>query len=475
MRPSRRDVLRTTLLSGGAFAMPASARLIFAAGVSENVLEPVQLQIGDRLQSKVREDFLGLGYEISSVARSGLLSPGNRHYVSLVRTLGPRGVIRVGGNTSDDAAYGARLSPRSVPVGSVVNRANLEELGGFLRATGWRLLWGLNLGTGSREHAVREAAAVAAAVGDGLLGFEIGNEPDLFARNPKHRPSTYGYDDYLREWRAWRAAVRARLPDARFAGPDAADRTDWVERFARDEGRGLLLLTHHYYRECENPGSTIDKLLGSDPKLGPELNRLQEASHAAGVPYRICEMNSFCGGGRPGVSNTFAGALWALDILCRMAAHGCAGVNLQTGVNQRGFISSYSPIGDDDQGHVSAAPEFYGLLAFRQAQAPAMYEVTWDVGADRNVSAWAFGSGSAASHVVLINKEPQSGLAARLPRQPRDVIRLRAPALNATSGVTLGGKAVAADGTWSPERQPPEGVQNTVVVVPAASAAICVL
>ena len=39
---------------------------------------------------------------------------------------------------------------------------------------------------------------------------------------------------------------------------------------------------------------------------------------------------------------------------------------METGVNQLGFISSYSPIGDDEHGHFVAAPEFYGMLAFAQ-------------------------------------------------------------------------------------------------------------
>ena len=51
--------------------------------------------------------FTGLGYEISSVARPGLLNAQNSVYVQLVRTLGAQGVIRVGGNTADYASYSA--------------------------------------------------------------------------------------------------------------------------------------------------------------------------------------------------------------------------------------------------------------------------------------------------------------------------------------------------------------------------------
>ena len=104
-----------------------------------------------RTLAVIPPDFMGLGYEISSVARPGLLSAQNSVYVQLVRTLGARGVIRVGGNTSDYSSYSATGLPLSSPegkAGSVVNDEVLHELGSFLDATGWTIIWGLNLGNG---------------------------------------------------------------------------------------------------------------------------------------------------------------------------------------------------------------------------------------------------------------------------------------------------------------------------------------
>jgi hypothetical protein len=48
-----------------------------------------------------------------------------------------------------------------------------------------------------------------------------------------------------------------------------------------DEDRGINLLTHHYYREGENPTSTIDKLLHTDPKLAPILAKLTPRAAAS--------------------------------------------------------------------------------------------------------------------------------------------------------------------------------------------------
>ena len=67
------------------------------------------------------------------------------------------------------------------------------------------------------------------------------------------------------------------------------------------------------------------------------------------------------------MSDTMVGALWTLDYMLLLAQNGCAGVNIETGVNQLGFISPYSPIQDDLHGLNSAGVPYYGMLAFAEA------------------------------------------------------------------------------------------------------------
>src|SRR5580700_1846920 len=231
-----------------------------------------------RKQGRIPDDFTGLGYEISFVAIPDLLSDKNHAYVQLVRGLGANGVIRVGGITSDSASFAADAVASSAAKSTVINTANLRELDGFLDATGWRLVWGLNLGSGDMKNAVEEAVAVAAAVKDKLLAFEIGNEPDGFAGDAfnAHRPKNYAYEDYLKEYRAYKAAIRSKLPDAPFAGPDASWATDWVSRFAADEGGDLKLLARHYYRAGAN-NPYLDKLIGAGPDISPSQQAEYEA------------------------------------------------------------------------------------------------------------------------------------------------------------------------------------------------------
>ena len=422
-------------------------------------------------------DFLGLGYEISSVSIPGLLSARNRSYVQLVRNLSREGAIRVGGNTSDYASYTPDQQAVWATKGTVVNDAMLQQLGSFLEATNWKLIWGLNLGSGDEGQAAAEAKAVADAARGHLLAFEIGNEPDLFGRGGGHRVKPYGYDNYLKEFRRYKAAVRAEVPHAPFAGPDAASETDWVLRFANDEGGDIKLLTHHYYRQCAGPTSTLDKLLGRDPKLAPELEKLQRASSIAHVPYRICEVNSFCGGGKQGVSDTFGAALWVLDYLFTLASAGCGGVNIETGVNQLGFVSWYSPIRRNEAGAFAAAPEYYGMLAFAEASRGTLVHVNCDA-ADANISAYAVVAADRSLFVTIVNKEAALDASVNLvlPRNVGNgrVFRLTAPSLEATAGVSFGGSAVSADGKWKPTSSESVKARNgrATIAVPAGSAAV---
>jgi hypothetical protein len=284
----------------------------------------------------------------------------------------------------------------------------------------------------------------------------------------------------LREYRDFRDALRKELPGIPFAGPDVAIATSWVSDFARDEGKDIKLLTHHYYREGQNPTSTADKLLHADPKLAPMLAELQTASKSCGVPYRICETNSFSGGGRPGVSDSFAAALWVLSFMYTLASGGCAGVNMETGVNQLGFISSYSPIGDDEHGHYTATPEFHGMLAFAQAGRGRLVGSHLEA-EGRNFEAFATQPGDEQLALTLINKEVSFDavfdveLAAGL--QKGSVLRLTAPSIESKTGVLLGGAGVRPKEKWSPVQSEEIRVSGgkLKIRVPAASAAVVTL
>jgi hypothetical protein len=208
------------------------------------------------------------------------------------------------------------------------------------------------------------------------------------------------------------------------------------------------------------------------------LTALKAASQACGVPYRICEVNSFSGGGRPGVSDTLAGALWVLDYMFTLAANGCAGVNMETGVNQLDFISSYSPIGDDEHGHYSAKPEYYGMLAFALAAKGELVATEIDANSPE-IKAYTTQPRPGALTVTLINKGAAApvitvNLGERTKASQASLIRLSGPAIDSKTGIKLGGAEVAPDGTWKAAGTEVLRVKNAqlAITLPPASAAV---
>jgi hypothetical protein len=455
--------------------LAASAVLPFAGHAHAADAVTIQVHPQRRLRT-LPGDFMGLGFEASAVAVPGFLSSGNRAYLQLVRNLG-RGVIRIGGNVSDYTRYETAGTRAWGPKATVVTYESLRQLRGFLDATGWKLIWGLNLGTGSVENAVALARAVAEVMGDRLIAFQIGNEPDLFVL-AGHRAAPYGYGEWLAEYRRYKTAIRAVLPGARFAGPDISDAgVAWVENFARDEGGDAALLTaHHYIAGQDNPASTHALLLRDETRFQQNnLAKFQASAVKAGIPWRMSETATLYGGGKKGVSDSFASALWALDYLFVLASHGAAGANLQTGINHLGRLSYYSPLTDDQKGHYGAAPEYYGLLAFAQISQGDLVALDLNK-AGVNLTAYAVREEGGTISVAVINKDITRDAAVTISGASQgeaQAMRLAAPSVSSLSGVTLGGAGVSADGRWG-------GVSEAVriqggralLTVPAASAAL---
>lgn len=424
--------------------------------------------------SKIPDDFLGLGYETSAVAQPGFFSAKNARMIRLYQNLSPHGLIRIGGNVSDHTRFipdGTAASKTERDV-TIINQTNLNDLADFARATGWRVMWGLNLGTGTKEDAADEAVAVDRALGNNLQSFEIGNEVDLMRKFAKN------FDAYHAAYTEYKAAIRARLPHAVVSGPDSASSLEYVQKFVAAESADMALATHHYYRGgARDPKSTIERLLSPDTAFDSRLQQLQSLCQAHQLNYRINEVNSFYGGGKEDVSDTFASALWCLDYLFTLASHGCAGANLETDINQLGFISFYSPIVHDASGVCSARPEYYGLLAFAMACHGELLATHIDKG-DSNITAYATRAAGGAIYLTVINKEIVEDATIQCPvpsgYKTATVFSLRAPFLNSKTEVTFAGSAVSEDGNWKPgdgSAVPVEG-GSVRLAVPHAAAVV---
>ncbi len=305
----------------------------------------------------VSPNFVGLSYEKAELVAGGFFSAQNVTLLPLIRSLGPSGTIRIGGNTSDLT----RGSP---------SRTTIAELAAFLRAAGWSLIYGLNLGTGSVEQAVAEALFVVEAVGPLLLAFQIGNEPDLYDRGLRGR--RWNTVAFLAEWQRFAGAVRERLPNTPFAGPDVGSQPGWVTPFAALRQPRPTLLTCHYYSEGPvwSPLVDIPGMLASELALAEPIRETEIAAAATGLPMRVTEANSVYGGGKLGVSDTLAAAAWGADLMFQLAAAGWQGINFH-----HASPGTYSPIIRRGDGRCVARPLYHAMLFFARARAARIVAV----------------------------------------------------------------------------------------------------
>jgi hypothetical protein len=444
------------------------------------------------LGPEVPRDFLGLSFETVLLSENEF-TPGHPVLARLLQNMGP-GVLRFGGNSQDRSAWG----PAGTFAGalSTVAPDDLARMFSFARQIGWRVLLGLNLGHYDPAAAADEADTAARLGGPTLEALEFGNEPDLYVRArpgiPSLRPASYGIVEYLREWQSYLAALRARVPHASIVGPDTAGTpagTELLRQFVAVYGPDVAYATAHHYplgatiTNIKSPRyASIANLLspGLLADEGAAIGGWVKVAARSGRGLRLGETNSVFGGGKNGVSDVFAGALWTADYLFRVAQLGVIGVNLHGTLDRCG---GYSPICASSRAlaqtdDIRVQPNYYAMLLFHHAARGRFASVR--VEGSRYVTAYATLDGDRAVHVTLINLGPAPATARiAVPGRFRmgSVMRLAGAALESSSEVTLAGSAVGPDGRWSPKVPESVAVDGDTVdlTLPATSAAAVTL
>jgi len=428
----------------------------------------------------IPQDFLGFSYEAPVLAQD-YFDADNEALANLLSNLGT-GVLRFGGN-SVEFTYWSRNGKISAPKArAILTPQDLDRLFAFSSKTGWRVILGLNLGHYDPQMAADEAAYAVARGGSHLLAIEIGNEPDLFMHNGQ-RPATWGYRDFRREFEAYVQAIRSRSPDAPISGPTACCKAglEWFPQFLADEGSQLVMANFHNYpmsaSQALSPNSprypTIERMLSSELMDGvaKEIRQLADEAQVHHLPLRMAEVNSASSGGKNGVSNVFAAALWGADYAFTLAEQGAAGLNFHGGFRCEG----YTPV-CISHGTYSAQPLYYGMLLFHAATPGRLVLVR--VRSKANVSAYGVLAKDGMLHLALINKDVRQSVRVRISgagsySQAR-VLRLIAPSLGSQTGITFGGSPVGPTGDWSPTSA--EKIERRgrafLVQLPAASAAV---
>ncbi|MGA6980486.1 MAG: glycosyl hydrolase family 79 C-terminal domain-containing protein [Candidatus Sulfotelmatobacter sp.] len=332
-------------------------------------------------------------------------------------------------------------------------------------------------------------------------GIEVGNEPDLYGANGE-RPADWDYTQYLADYQKFAPAVLAASGGVKLEAPVWAGLTPGfmnnLNSFVAAQASQLAFVTVHHYPGgvCNGATEPADYLLteaavdgDTQPLTGPvEISQYMTAAQAAGIPFRIGELNSISCGGQLGVTNSFSSALWAMDISFAYAKVGVSGVNFFAPGDPY-TVNPYAPFDFNStigQGGVRTYavrdinPLYYGLLLFAQAVQNKAQLLPVALTTQGNIKTWATIDANRTIRVLLLNKDEAASGPVSISLNgygAASVTRLTAPSYSSTTGVMLGGQTFdgSADGTpqgaaYSESNAAESGVYT--VTLPAVSAAL---
>jgi hypothetical protein len=414
--------------------------------------------------------FLGLSTEYWALPLFDRDMPAFERVLSLLHVPGAGPVVlRIGGDSADHSFWDPKV--RKMPSWAfALTPSFLKQLNEVVRRENVRLIIDLNLLTDTPVTAATWARAAETSLPHGsVVGFEIGNEPDIYQRSywlaaitrsplkSLSLPLELTPSMYVQDFQAYAAALQQNAPGIPLDGPAVAhpsvDR-NWIATLLDDDRPSLGAVTGHMYpySACAERRSssypTIARVLSQRASAGmaTAVEPAVRMAHAAGLPFRLTEINSVTCGGLRGVSNTFATALWAPDALFDLARAGVNGVNLHVRADA---VNAPFTI---NRGGLYARPLMYGLLMFTRMLGPHTQLVRLDLHAkpSLNLKAWATRVSGGILHVLLIDKGNHSvRVDLHLPATgPATVQRLLAPSVRSRFGVTIDGQRLSRNGTW---------------------------
>jgi hypothetical protein len=488
-RSGNRGALLAAVLAVATAAATGTAITASAAVATPAASPPVVTIAQTSTGTALTPGSLGFSFEASDLALPAFTS-GN--LASYLKTLGSS-VIRIGGNTVDQTYWTSTGEPAPSWSIATITPADLTALGTLARASGWKVMLGVNLKHYDPVRAADEASHAAVALGSSLQAIEIGNEPDLYSQYSGNT------GQYLTDFQAYVTAVANAAPGAPIEGSDAAGsptgsfQSAFVNNQLALPHPAVSELTSHFYplSDCSSSSNpTIAQLLGTSVRNAETAVAGNAVTQAAklGVPAVIDEGNSVVCEGMPNVSDVFASALWEIDEQLDFARQGVVGDYMHGTVLQcdtgKPLFMYYTPLcaptaADATAGQLAAQPEYYGLAAVHELGTGNFLQVTNPSWA--TVRAYAVKHADGTMTVALDNvQDPASNGATTLQLNlgasfsSGSRIDLTASGLTAKTGITLGGQTVQSNGTLPAPIATGFTVNGSTVTVsvPAGSAAL---
>jgi hypothetical protein len=442
------------------------------------------------------QGFVGIATELTTIRTlSGSVADPDTPFVRLLGNLSPGApfLLRLGGTSGDDSWWPIPGMKRPPYLYTLTPRwgADVQAL---LKALGGKALLGVNLKSNSESIASAEVAGFNRYIGANLIdAFELGNEPEFyplaFEQRGAHGPYTIA--DYGKQFSRFASA----LGGASLAGPGSGS-PHWLPKLGTvlsDMPSRLKLVTVHAYamKNCSRiTHLSVSQFFAraSIQGLAGSIHGMVKAAAAHGKPLRVDEINGVSCGGETGLSNSFAEALWALNVLPALWQAGVQGVNFQTVVNfrehiQRNFNQMITAKHSASGWSVSVEPEYYGLLTFARAAPAGSHLLRISNPGLAHFYQFAVRAPDRSERVVLSNVGTVArtiGVTASGTQGTGTVSLLSAKSLSATTGTTLAGQSLSSrtgqlTGTPSLTLVSPNAKGVYAVRVPAHAAAILTL
>lgn len=450
-----------------------------------------------RVGHRIPRGFFGLSVEYNELARYERNAALFGRVIALIRPRdGGSMLLRIAGKSADHAIWEQSFakstastplypvpSPTNTPQSELpkakgvfaINQAWLTNLAALVRVEKLRVILGLNLALHSPTLEASFAQAAERTLPKGSLSaLEIGNEPNEYHYQPPLQnvriastsravPLSWWRDytpaDYRRDYLSYARVLNAELPGVPLGAPDVTSANlEWMDAVTGLGRFGPAFLAIHRYATstCFSNKSpwypSIALLLNDQPTDGPAGSIPSAVAFARtyGMALRLTEVNSVSCGGRPGIANSFATALWSVNSLLQMIAAGVTGVSWHI---RPQMVNAPFRISD---GQLQAMPELYGLALFAEiTHGPAtLFGATVTGAKQLALTAWAVRRGH-AENVLLINRGARPAEVS-VPVHRDDgaaiVQRLTAPSVTASTGMRFAGREIGPSGTWQGEQ-----------------------
>jgi hypothetical protein len=265
----------------------------------------------------------------------------------------------------------------------------------------------LNFGNNSIQIARNMAVASAKYQREKIAYFELGNEPTNYPSSRWNHKT----NSYVAQWRQWTQSIDSAINATHSVGISELGNAKWWASSATTDQTGLHVrpadlipagidsahqvaqYSIHFYAfaTCDPARAalaTISNILnhtGLVQYADKEIVPSARASLGSGKPWIIGEFNSIACSGKPNVSDTFAQALWTVDVELINAVRNASQCHLHQGAtlvfqssqqsnsagnNGSPGFSTYDilyPRDSDKRGKKRALPSFVSMLFLAEA------------------------------------------------------------------------------------------------------------